>query len=199
MPVLDLVDIGGGNTGSVQRCLEMLELDFARADIENPPKGERPVLLPGVGAFGPVMEHLRKTGFDRRIKDLVEAGTPYLGICVGMQILFEASEEAPGVAGLGLVSGTVRKYREGKVPQIGWNQISLQSEEAQYPASGYVYFVNSYYPDPSEAELTLYTADYYLRFCAALKSGNITAFQFHPEKSGKFGKLLLTRWLESVA
>jgi len=241
MPKVDLVDVGGGNIGSVKRCLELMNIDFVAADIANPPSGERPVLLPGVGAFGPVMEHLRSTGFDQRIKDLVNGGTPYLGICVGMQILFDSSEEAPGIAGLGLIPGTVRRFTAGKVPQIGWNLIerrdvgveqsaagveqnasgveqsafgveknasgvkqsasSVEKEGSalQFPEAGYVYFVNSFYPDPSEKSDILYSSNYHVRFCAAVQSKNITAFQFHPEKSGAFGKTLLKRWVENVA
>lgn len=202
---LDLVDIGGGNLGSVKRCLQMLGINYKNADLDNPPHGERPVLLPGVGAFGPVMQHLRECSFDKRIVDLIKSGTPYIGICVGMQILFDSSEEAPGVKGLGLIPGTVQKYKEGKVPQIGWNLIELQNSAAsrqkqtELPESGYVYFVNSYYPQPQFEEDTLYTSDYYTRFCAAVKKNNITAFQFHPEKSGEFGKSLLRSCLESVS
>lgn len=204
MARIDLVDVGGGNIGSVKRCLERLELEFADADIAYPPSGNRPVLLPGVGAFGPVMKHLRESGFDRRLKDLVKSGTPYLGICVGMQILFDSSEEAPGVAGLGLVSGVVRKFRKGKVPQIGWNLIEKQDAQnnganRDFPESGYVYFVNSFYPDPSSTDAVLYWSDYYVRFCAAVCSSNITAFQFHPEKSSSFGQSLLLKWMEHVA
>lgn len=236
MTKVDLVDVGGGNIGSVKRCLEMMNIDFLESNIHNPPSGERPVLLPGVGAFGPVMEHLRNTGFDQRIKDLVNAGTPYLGICVGMQILFESSEEAKGINGLGLVKGTVRKFQEGKVPQIGWNLVqrahtssgttssdtssgtkirdhdlkSTSGEQnldmeygaltkSSYPDSGYVYFVNSYFPDPESSAAILYSSNYYVQFCAAIQTENITAFQFHPEKSGAFGKALLAKWVQNVA
>jgi imidazole glycerol-phosphate synthase subunit HisH len=211
MTSVHLIDIGGGNTGSVKRCLQLLDIDFDVCDLTKPPSGDRPVVLPGVGAFGPVMEHLQTSGFDRRLKDLVRSGTPYLGICVGMQILFEASQEAEGVPGLGLVAGTVRKFTEGKVPQIGWNYIELvekgagagQTDSAirkrDFPEGGYVYFVNSYYPQPASMDVWLYSCNYYVTFCAAVRSANITAFQFHPEKSGAFGKTLLKRWVESVA
>ncbi len=196
---VDLVDVGGGNIGSVRRCLEMLELDFSMADLENPPRGDKPVLLPGVGAFGPVMQHLKASSFDARVRDLVKAGTPYLGICVGMQILFDSSEEAEGVPGLGLIPGTVRKFQEGKVPQIGWNQIERKNGNEGFPESGFVYFVNSYYPAPRDADSILYSSNYHVEFCAAVKTGNITAFQFHPEKSSSFGKTLLRTWVQNVA
>jgi glutamine amidotransferase len=203
LKAIDLVEIGAGNIGSVKRCLERLNVSFQVVNPSNPPKGDTPLLLPGVGAFGPVMEHLRKDSFDERLRALVKGGTPYLGICIGMQILFDSSEEAKGVAGLGLIPGAVRKFQEGKVPQIGWNNVDLASQrngkDMDLPSSGFVYFVNSYYPDPLVDEQVLYYADYYVRFCAAVRSENITAFQFHPEKSGKFGQTLLERWIERVA
>jgi glutamine amidotransferase len=127
---------------------------------------------------------------------LVNGGTPYLGICVGMQILFESSEESPESPGLSLIPGKVLKFRANKVPQIGWNHI-----EAEQPGweSGFVYFVNSYYPAPDESSAVLYRAQYGIPFCAAVQHKNITAFQFHPEKSGSFGVRLLEQWLNNVS
>ena len=204
LETIDLVEIGAGNIGSVKRCLEMLDIRYEVVNAGKPPKGNSPLLLPGVGAFGPVMDHLRKDRFDERLVDLVKSGTPYLGICIGMQILFDASEEARDTKGLGLMPGLVRKFQEGKVPQIGWNDIELSSSRngsgpTNFPQSGYVYFVNSYYPDPALPEHCLYYANYYVRFCAAVAHKNITAFQFHPEKSGRFGKELLKRWVDNVS
>ena len=143
------------------------------------------------------MSSLRENNFDRTICALVRAGTPFLGVCVGMQILFDESEEAPGVKGLGLVTGKVLKFRKGKVPQIGWNEICPKNGHQW--ESGFVYFVNSYYPSPQDSSVTLYESDYFGPFCAALAVDNMTAFQFHPEKSGDMGERLLTRWLKSVA
>lgn len=199
MSKVDLVDVGGGNIGSVKRCLERLQIEFSEANLDSPPDGNKPVVLPGVGAFGPVMDHLRANGFDKRVQDLVKSGTPFLGICVGMQILFDTSEEAPGVKGLGLIPGTVKKFQDGKVPQIGWNLVKRQADkDASFPDNGYVYFVNSYYPAPASDDAVLYWSDYYVHFCAAVKHENITAFQFHPEKSGSFGQELLLRWVKNV-
>ncbi len=193
---VDLVDIGGGNIGSVRRCLERLSVPFNNVDAENPPDGSRPLILPGVGEFGSVMSHLSASKLDGIVVDLVRAGTPFLGICVGMQILFEGSEEAPDIPGLGLVQGKVVRFKAPKVPQIGWNFIVPSDNSWQ---SGYVYFVNSFYPSPSDQSLVLYHAVYGDKFCAAVQSKNITAFQFHPEKSGSFGQTLLRRWLDSVS
>ncbi|CAN5252925.1 imidazole glycerol phosphate synthase subunit HisH [soil metagenome] len=200
---VDLVTSIGGNLGSVARSLTRLGVKFNQVDLNNPPDGSRPIILPGVGAFGAVMASLRQGKFDQTIKALVQAGTPFLGVCVGMQVLFDSSEEAPGVAGLGLIKGRVVKYTEGKVPQTGWNEVKAVTDKngnddnRSWP-TGFVYFVNSYYAKPESDEVTLYEANYFGSFCAAVSTGNITAFQFHPEKSGEFGESLLKRWVSNV-
>ena len=137
---IDLVDVGGGNTGSVRRCLQRLGVTFHEVGPDNPPQGSRPMVLPGVGAFGAVMESLRRKQLDQQVLNLVNAGTPYLGICVGMQVLFDSSEESPSVPGLGLIPGKVLKFRLNKVPQIGWNEINPEQRGWD---PGFVYFVNS--------------------------------------------------------
>src|SRR5262249_11407322 len=118
---VDLVDVGGGNIGSVRRCLQRLGISYRDVGADNLPGGSRPLILPGVGAFGTVMQSLGRNNLDESIKKLVAAGTPLLGVCVGMQVLFDASEEAPGVPGLSLVPGAVVRFVADKVPQIGWN------------------------------------------------------------------------------
>jgi len=196
MTAVDLVDVAGGNVGSVRRCLERLHVDYRLVNPSLLPDGTRPIILPGVGAFGAVMESLRKDDFDQVIVSRVRGGTPYLGICVGMQILFDESDESPGVKGLSLVPGRVVKYDAPKVPQIGWNAVVANGR--RQPERGYVYFVNSYYPLPDDQSVVSYFADYYGKFCAALEIANITAFQFHPEKSGEFGATLLEGWLNGL-
>ncbi len=193
---VDLVDVGGGNVGSVRRSLQRLGVKFHDVGAGNLPSGLRPLILPGVGAFGTVMKALAADGLDRRVKSLVLEGTPLLGICVGMQVLFHTSEESPGSKGLSLIDGQVRKFQHGKVPQIGWNKVEPQQDGWE---PGFVYFVNSYFPQPERDDVTLYQADYGQRFCAAIRTGNITAFQFHPEKSGEFGSRLLQKWVHSVS
>lgn len=183
MPELELLDYGGGNLASLQRCLERLELPYV---LTASPSGERPVVLPGVGAFGAVMGALEPSR--ARLCEVVRAGTPFLGICVGLQVLLSSSEESPGAVGLGLVSGSVRKFAARKVPQMGWNRIWGDGRE------GFVYFVNSYHAVPDDPSAVWMRADYEGEFCAALRVGNIAAFQFHPEKSGDFGHALVREW-----
>lgn len=205
---IDLVTSAGGNIGSMSRCLKRLGVKFHHRghDASSMPDGSRPIVLPGVGAFGQVMDSLKENNFAATLKQLIKDGTPFLGVCVGMQVLFDESEEAPGTAGLGLIPGKVVKYTQGKVPQIGWNKIQPAAAAAN-PATalhwpqeeGYVYFVNSYFARPADHAVTLYSADYGGTFCAAVKKDNITAFQFHPEKSGDTGETLIKSWLREVA
>jgi glutamine amidotransferase len=154
-----------------------------------------PVVLPGVGAFGAVMESLVRANLAPMLIERIASGAPFLGVCVGMQCLFEKSEESPGVAGLGVIKGEVVRFREGKVPQIGWNRIEPAKTGFD---PGYVYFVNSYHCVPCDESAVLYKADYFGAFCAAVKKDNITAFQFHPEKSVEFGQGLLRRWIDAL-
>jgi imidazole glycerol-phosphate synthase subunit HisH len=137
-----------------------------------------------------VMNVLKQDGLDVAIGNAVGKGTPYIGICVGMQILFDESEESPNAAGLGLVSGKVVKFVADKVPQIGWNEIEPQQAGFE---RGFVYFVNSYFAQPEQKSTVLYSSEYGGNFCAAVQKDNIIGFQFHPEKSGAFGNELLKR------
>lgn len=200
--MLELLDYGGGNVGSVRRCLERLELAYREVGPDRPPSGERPLVLPGVGAFGAVMGALAEGGLAVRVQDAVRSGTPFLGICVGLQILFDESEETPGVSGLGLVPGRVVRFRAPKVPQIGWNLIRREPSQPG-PAEGHVYFVNSYHALPEDPSVVWYESDYAGPCCAAVRdlSGGrrVSAFQFHPEKSGPFGHELVLDWYREVS
>lgn len=205
---VDVLNYGGGNLGSMLRALERLAIPYRVWDgLDAPasheehhqsglPDGSQPLLLPGVGAFGSVMQGLKERGFDALLKRLVgEGSTPFLGVCVGQQVLFESSEESPDVAGLGLLKGAVRRFTAGKVPQIGWNHVANQQPASPFAADGFVYYVNSYYAAPADAACTLYASHYEgCTFCGAVHQGNITAFQFHPEKSGAFGHELIAQW-----
>ena len=195
MPEVEVVDYGGGNLGSLRRCFHRLQLDYKLVDAQHPPSGTLPLILPGVGAFGAVAAALAQGQLDQRVVEVVKGGTPFLGICVGLQILLDSSEESPGVPGLGLIPGQVRRFQAPKVPQIGWNEIRPRGEGT----AGFVYFVNSYYARPADPATVWFEADYHGPFCAALRKDNVAAFQFHPEKSGAFGQSLLRGWYDEVA
>jgi glutamine amidotransferase len=199
---VDVIDYGGGNVGSLLRSLERLNIPYKlRAGGNTPdgfPAGEYPIILPGVGAFESLMQALHQRGHVEHLKRLVqEAKTPFLGVCVGLQVLFEGSEEASQhCGGLGFLQGKVVKFQEDKVPQIGWNYVRTQQPEWD---SGFVYYVNSYYAVPEDKMAVLYESTYgNTTFCGAVAKDNITAFQFHPEKSGSFGQALLANWWQLV-
>jgi imidazole glycerol phosphate synthase glutamine amidotransferase subunit len=194
--LIELIHYGGGNLGSVARCFTRLGIDFRWVRAAEQFSGDHPVVLPGVGAFGAVMQALHDRGLVEPLIQVIGNGLPYLGICVGLQILFAGSEEAPGERGLNLVSGEVVRFKNRKVPQIGWNKV-IPASGRDFP-SGYAYFVNSYYADCSVPQAILYRATYGVEFCAAVQIDNITAFQFHPEKSGTFGQEVLKRWIDAL-
>ncbi len=196
---ITILDYGAGNLRSVSNSLEYIGIksqiaykpeDVVKADI---------LIVPGVGAFGAVMEKLRGSHLDKAIHEYINSSKPFLGICIGLQILFEKSEESPGVKGLGVFRGEVLKFSKGKVPQIGWNKIEIKKiRQSEILKEGYAYFVNSYYVSPGDNSIVLSTSFYHQDFVCAVSSDNITAVQFHPEKSGKYGINFLKSWCENV-
>ena len=204
--MIAILDYGMGNLGSVQKALAFLG---AASEITDDPDRARPadaLILPGVGAMGLAMSNMRARGLDRAVREAVEREKPFLGICLGMQMLFEYSEE-DGVDGLGILPGRVRRIPPGpglKIPHMGWNRIDLHGREA---AGGpdtllrqgeSVYFVHSYYADPADPSIITATADHGITFTAAVSKGSIDACQFHPEKSGDRGIDILRRWLRRM-
>lgn len=192
---ISVVDYGSGNTGSLCKALDHLGADWRLAGEPEEIAGAERIVFPGVGSFGAVMERLDERGLTGALVDAISDGKQFLGICVGLQVLFSGSDESPDVQGLGIVDGLCARFRQGKVPQIGWNEIS--STEPELLAVGHYYFVNSYYVVPTDREIVLATADYHGDFTAAVKSGNIVATQFHPEKSGALGLGFLRNWLDA--
>ena len=192
--MIAIVDYGAGNLKSVKNALDYLDVDsIITDDIKNIKKADR-IILPGDGSFGYMMENLEKKDLVNPIKNFIKSGKPFLGICLGLQGLFEESEESPKVKGLSIFKGKVLKFRKGKVPQIGWNKIFPKQKNIF--KEDFMYFVNSYYVVPKDNSITATITDYNGNFVSAIESNNITAMQFHPEKSGKAGIELLKRWLK---
>ena len=194
-----VVDYDAGNTLSVTRALEKVG-----ASVDLTPDPERvlaadAVVLPGVGAFGDCLRKLRDRGMDAACLEAFRSGKPFLGVCVALQVVFEASEESPGVEGLGLMPGRVVRFEgEGlKVPHIGWNELSLVREHPVLEGLGgeVFYFVHSYYPEPTDAGVFVGETEYGARFCSAAGRENLVAVQFHPEKSSRAGLKLYENFL----
>ncbi len=198
--MIAVIDYGMGNLDSVCKALtfcggkhELIDRpeDLARFDG---------ALLPGVGNFGDGMENLRRRGFDRALRAWDAAGKPLGGICLGMQMMLDSSEEAPGVAGLGLIRGAVRRFPAGKekVPQIGWNRVVKVTPHpvtADLADGEFFYFVHSYYAEPADPAEVLLRCEYMLPFAAAVGRRNLFATQFHPEKSQQAGLSLLRAFI----
>lgn len=200
---LVVVDYGVGNLASVGRALRRLSVDFELTSEGSAVRGADRLVLPGVGHFGESMANLRERGLEQPIRDCVRSGGRLLGICVGFQMLFASSEEAPGVPGLGLLGGEVRRFGAGlPVPHVGWNQLeALRSTPLlDGVAEGdYFYFLHSYYPVPeSEEDAWAYT-DYGSRFCAVAGRDRVAGIQFHPEKSQDLGLRVLANFCRSTA
>ena len=196
--MIAITDYGAGNLKSVKNALDYLGAESA---ITNSPleieKADR-LILPGDGSFGYMMGNLERKALIKPIRNFIMGGKPFLGICLGLQGLFEKSEESPGVKGLSIFKGRVVKFRIGKVPQIGWNKIACKKNISSRNIffDSYMYFVNSYYVVPKDASIAAATTNYYGNFVSAVKCNNITAVQFHPEKSGKLGLDIIKRWLK---
>jgi imidazole glycerol-phosphate synthase subunit HisH len=199
--VIAVLDYGIGNLRSAEKALQHLGAPAvltAEAADANRAAG---VVLPGVGAFGRCMEALREVKLEKAVLEAVEAGKPFLGICIGMQMLFDESEEAPGVAGLGIVSGAVRRLRTGlRTPHMGWNELEVRPGSrllAGLAERPHVYFVHSYAPEPAERRVVAAIPDYGGPVVAAVERGPLWATQFHPEKSGANGLAVLANFVRA--
>ena len=202
--MIAVIDYGVGNLFSVEKALMQFATDvLITGDKELIAKADK-LVLPGVGDFGECMSNLEATGLIPTIRECIAKGTPLLGICIGEQILFEGSEESPGVKGLGIIPGVVRKIKANglKVPHMGWNNISLTeagSKSALFKGldqKPYMYFVHSYYAVPQDSGFITAETEYGSRLTAAVKKGNVQAVQFHPEKSGDTGLRLLKNFID---
>jgi glutamine amidotransferase len=198
---LAVLDYGGGNIGSLIAALERRGVDF---DLTADPArvvAAHAAILPGDGAFGATMDALRERGLDVAVQTLVAAKKPFLGICVGMQVLFESSDEFGGAAGLGIFSGHVRRFVGApRVPHMGWNDLRIEAEHpfvAGLRGGEFAYFLHSFRVADSDA--TVASADYGGRFAAIVARDNVMATQFHPEKSQRTGAVLLDNFLAIAA
>lgn len=204
--MLAVIDYGAGNLRSVLHALNHLGVDNLRL-VHTPDdlKTATRIILPGVGAFGAGMQKLHEQNLVEPIRDAVYAGKPYLGICLGMQFLFEQSDEMGTHAGLGLLPGHVTRFPRDlayKVPHMGWNQLDIQKPTRLTQGveeDGWAYFVHSYYCVPAVASDIAVTVDYGLAFTAAVQRDNIYGVQFHPEKSQRTGLKILSNFLELSA
>lgn len=199
--MIAIIDYDAGNIKSVEKALQYLgEEAVITRDAGEILMADK-VILPGVGAFGDAMEKLNRYGLVPVIHEVVEKGIPFLGICLGLQLMFESSEEAPGVEGLGLLKGKIVRIPEGdglKVPHMGWNSLSFPKEGrlfAGIPEKSYVYFVHSYYLQ-AEEDIVTATAEYGVTIHASVEKGNVFACQFHPEKSSHTGLTILKNFVE---
>jgi len=208
-PRIALVDYGAGNLRSVAKALERSGMDPIVTGDPTVVRDADGVLLPGVGAFRNAVNALEKAGLADAIRNVTDHGRPYLGICFGLQLLFDEGEEHGLTPGLGRLAGRVTRFPDkdtnGKpllVPHIGWNEVRFEGEHPMLeslPSSDVYYFVHSYRPEPSDSEIIVGRTDYGGSFAAAVAKDNIFAVQFHPEKSQSAGKRLLDAyrvWLE---
>ncbi|OGO05301.1 MAG: imidazole glycerol phosphate synthase, glutamine amidotransferase subunit [Chloroflexi bacterium RBG_13_56_8] len=197
--MLTIIDYGMGNLRSVYMALGRLGVE---AEITADPEKVRcaeALIFPGVGAFGDAMENIRTRGLDEAMASVIHAGCPFLGICLGLQLLFEASDEMGEHRGLGILPGRVRRFPEGMVvPHMGWNQLHQVRDIPLWrgiPDASYAYFVHSYYVDPEDASVVAATTDYGISYVSAVARDNVYGIQCHPEKSQDVGARILRNFV----
>ncbi|MBO4609931.1 MAG: imidazole glycerol phosphate synthase subunit HisH [Lachnospiraceae bacterium] len=196
-----VVDYDAGNVKSVEKALEKLGAEHVLTSDPEVIRNADSCILPGVGNFGDCMDKLRSRGLDSAIRDFAASGKCFLGICVGLQLLFDESEESPGVPGLGILSGKVKRFTssdELKVPQIGWNDVtSVKGRLFEGIDDGtFFYFVHSYFLDAADKNIVTSKTSYGIDYDSSIESGNVFATQFHPEKSSDAGLKVLTNFLK---
>ena len=197
-----IIDYDAGNIKSVEKAMQLLGQEVKITRDRDEIMAADHVILPGVGAFGDAMEKLHQYGLVEVIHEVTKKGTPFLGICLGLQLLFERSDEAPGVEGLGVLKGDILKLpdKEGyKIPHMGWNSLDFPREGRLFKGLGehpYVYFVHSYYLKAEDESIVTATTEYSTLIHASVESGNVFACQFHPEKSSDVGIQILKNFVE---
>ena len=201
MTQVAIIDYGVGNLRSVEKAFAATGCSAVVTDDEKLLRTAARLVLPGVGAFGACMKALTDRGFDELVHERIAAGTPLLGVCVGMQMLFEASEEFGPTTGLGLLRGRVRRFPGHLVvPQVGWNQIQQRRSHPLFEGiedNAFFYFVHSYYCEPAEADVIVGETDYGVAYASVVAHGDLYGVQFHPEKSQAAGLRLLSNFARS--
>lgn len=196
-----IIDYGVGNLRSVEKAFAATGCDAMISDDESVLRAARKLVLPGVGAFAACMKALKERGFDRLVCERARAGTPLLGVCVGMQLLFDESDEFGSTPGLGLLRGSVRRFEnELVVPQVGWNRIHQKQRHALFDGiedGSFCYFVHSFYCRPQDEMVVAGETDYGGRYASVVARGNICGVQFHPEKSQEVGLRMLKNFAGS--
>lgn len=200
--MIAIIDYNAGNLKSVEKALIHLGQEcIVTGDFHEIEKADK-VILPGVGAFGDAMAQLKKYELDKVIREVTAAQIPFLGICLGLQLLFEGSDESQGVEGLHILDGAIKRIPDQpglKIPHIGWNSLNLQNDGrlfAGFEQNPYVYFVHSYYLQASDAQIVKATTEYSTTIHASVEKDNIFACQFHPEKSGDVGLAILKNFAQ---
>lgn len=196
--MIAIIDYGAGNLHSVKNALDFLGAKSQITNDKNAILAADYVILPGVGSFGNAMECIRNNNLTDVIREAADGTRPFLGICLGLHLLFEESEESPGIAGLGVFGGKVAKIPDCglKIPHIGWNNITLSKDSKILPSSDeFMYFVHSYYINPTDEGLISSYTNYGTRLGVSIEKGNVFAVQFHPEKSGKAGLEILNKFI----
>ena len=197
--MIAIIDYGGGNIGSVKNALDYLRLQSVVTDDPGMIRKVDRIILPGQGRFGDVMKRLREKNLDKVILEEISKNKPFLGICIGLQVLFESSDEDPQAEGLGILKGKCCRFSSDlKVPQIGWNRIRMtnRSRLLKEVRANFFYFVHSFYAIPEKKGIITATSEYGQDFPAVVEAGNIFATQFHPEKSGISGLRILKNFGE---
>ena len=200
--MIAIIDYDAGNIKSVEKALKTLGQEVVVTRDADAILSADKVILPGVGAFGDAMGKLQDYGLVEVIHKVVEKNTPFLGICLGLQLMFESSEETPGVEGLGILKGKIVKIPENgdlKIPHMGWNSLHFQNNGrlfANLPQDSYVYFVHSYYLQADDETIVKATTDYSTCIHASVEKDNVFACQFHPEKSSDVGLTILKNFCE---